>query len=289
MKTNLLEGLCRAGLCWLALAMWSIPVNAQTSCQSCQQGCARTNQSPEQDCCLGAGLKWLLHCDYYILPPDYGWNVPTKVPVVRKGVNYYRYWPEQWYGTGGTSTGAYRQYPQVANPTDTTQMGYTYQQVPYWQPQSSRIPPSPVPSQWHVRQPHHGYNGRWHSYHTPIHSNLPAEYQGAYSMAPSYMSYGNGGCPSQPIPAATPNVLRPVPTEEMGPPPRADGLGGSPTLRSPMESGTPISPDTSAPTPKVDSPIPMPPAPEGPLPVKGDTTARRAPAGRALVSQRTRW
>jgi len=170
MSRTFLKRLRLAGMCLLALA--SVPTSrANESCPPCPQQCpscpgyARTNS---HECCLTPIVNWALCCDYYILPPDYGWNAPVKVPVVRRGVTYDRYWPEQWHGTGSPVAGQYRTYSQVYSPTDTTQLGYIYQQVPYWQP-ANRLPPPPVPSQWHVREPHRGYRGRWHGYYTPIH------------------------------------------------------------------------------------------------------------------------
>lgn len=256
MQTKLLKGLSLAGWCWLVLTLLPSSANGQSSCQSCpscQSGYCRKQQC--QDCCLAAGLKWLIYDDYYICPPDYGWAVPTKVPVVRKGVSYYRYWPEQWYGTGGSQAGMYQQYAMIANPTDTTQLGYTYQQVPYWQPQSGRVPPPPVPSQWHVRQPHRGYNGRWHSCYTPIHSNIPAGYTGASGACPCQ---GAAYYPSMmAMPTQAPSGLVPVPENNL----------------------------------RKGDPMPMPPEPEEKLPNQSDKdvkSAKRPQVGRALVTLQSR-
>jgi hypothetical protein len=34
-------------------------------------------------------------------------------------------------------------------PTDTTQLGFYYQQVPYWQPVAGMVPAAPNPNDWH--------------------------------------------------------------------------------------------------------------------------------------------
>lgn len=233
MSRNFLKGLSLAGLCWLAFA--TAPTSrADEACPTCPQPCptcpgyARTGcHDCGHDCCLKPIVKWALCCDYYILPPDYGWNVPTKVPVVRRGVTYDRYWPEQWYGTGSPAAGQDRSYPQVYSPTDTTQLGYTYQQVPYWQPAPYRLPPAPVPSQWHVREAHRGYHGRWHDCYTPIHHHQPTnvadwgEPLGHRAWAPTMPAQPAGpvGCPPVPEPTQAPKKLEPEPAAPAPPAP----------------------------------------------------------------------
>lgn len=226
MSRDFLKGLSLAGLCYLALAAApssraneASPTQSQQTCPTCPQqnpSCPGYARTGGHECCLEPIVKWALCPSYYILPPDYGWNVPVKVPVVRRGVTYDRYWPEQWHGTGSPPAGAYRSYPQVYSPTDTTQLGYTYQQVPYWQP-ANRLPPPPVPSQWHVREGHRGYHGRWHDYYTPIHHHQSASVQywvepignRAWTQAKPAQPAGPVGCP--PAPAANPAPQKLVP------------------------------------------------------------------------------
>lgn len=228
MSRSFLNGLSLAGLCYLALAV-APSSHADEPCPPCPQQCdscpgyCRTGCGHE--CCLKPIVKWAVCPSYYILPPDYGWNVPTKVPVVRRGVTYYRYWPEQWHGTGSPAAGQYRSYPQVYSPTDTTQLGYTYQQVPYWQP-ANRLPPPPVPSQWHVREGHRGYQGRWHDCYTPIHHHQSANVQywveplgnRVWTQSKPAQPAGPVGCP--PAPAPAPKKLEPEPAS---PAPPAEG------------------------------------------------------------------
>lgn len=245
MKTTLLKGLSLAGLCLIAVSMattanaqsgYPCPQECPPQCQQCPTGCRSNCCNPcgvcclgckHNDCCLHAIKKWALCPNYYILPADYGWNAPTKVPVVRKNVAYYRYYPESWYGTGQANGTQYRAYPVAANPTDTTQLGYTYQQVPYWQPQPRRLPPVPVPSQWHVREAHRNYYGQYQSFYTPIHYHQPAV--GTYIVTPIQSAQP---CPVQrhavpqqleaippiPEPAGQPQRLEPVPDAPPPPP-----------------------------------------------------------------------
>ncbi len=95
---------------------------------------------------------WLSRDEYACtLPPDYGFIPPTKMPVIeRSPVEYSRYWPNQWYGTPGM-TYSQVQYPMVHTPTDTTQLGYTYQYVPHWRFNPNMLPPAPNPEEWQRR------------------------------------------------------------------------------------------------------------------------------------------
>src|SRR5712691_12993331 len=240
MKTSLLQGLSFAGFCWLAIsavttasAQAPCPPRSQcstgyfrTGCHQCGYGCL----GGQDDCCLHAVKKWALCCNYYILPPDYGWNAPTKVPVERKGVTYYRYWPETWYGTGTPNPGEYRTYPTAANPTDTAQLGYTYQQVPYWKPNPHRLPPVPVPSQWHVRATYRNPHGQYHSYYTPINDYQLAA--GSYFIEPR-----------APQPAVAPRPLEPVPPEPVPPEPApaADPVPPAPADADPVPPAPAVS------------------------------------------------
>ena len=74
-------------------------------------------------------------------------------------MTYQRYWPNAWYGQAGSGfTGVNVNYnPAVYMPTDTTQLGYYYQQVPFWRPVPDMVPPVPWPSQWHLREGQNPY------------------------------------------------------------------------------------------------------------------------------------
>ena len=236
MSRTFLTGLRLAGLCLLTLAAApssrANDVCPEQTCPTCPQQCPSCPgycRTGGHDCCLKPIVKWAVCPSYYILPPDYGWNAPVKVPVVRRGVTYYRYHPEQWYGTGSPAAGQYRSYQQVYSPTDTTQLGYTYQQVPYWQPAPYRLPPAPVPSQWHVREPHLGYHGRWHDCYTPIHHHQPANVSywvepignPTFTQPMPARPTGPVGCPPAPAPAAAPKKLTPEPDAPLAPAPPA--------------------------------------------------------------------
>jgi len=261
MKTSLLQGLSFAGFCWLAIsavttasAQAPCPPRSQCSTGYCRTGCHQCGYGclgGQDDCCLHAVKKWALCCNYYILPPDYGWNAPTKVPVERKGVTYYRYWPETWYGTGTPNPGEYRTYPTAANPTDTAQLGYTYQQVPCWKPDPHRLPPVPVPSQWHVREAHRSHHGQYHSYYTPINYYQPAAssyfIEPLRPTAPYPVLPKSDSIPPAPEPAVAPRPLEPAPAE---PAPAADPVPPAPADADPVPPA-PADADPVPPAPAV--------------------------------------
>ncbi len=95
------------------------------------------------------------------MPADYGWVPMNRLPIYRQPVRYYREWPDKWYGEPGSglAPGAPR-FPIVYTPTDTTQLGYTYQRAPQWAPNPSMLPPPPWPPQWHLREPRQYHNRR---------------------------------------------------------------------------------------------------------------------------------
>ena len=70
----------------------------------------------------------------------HGWGRPIKQPIHRDPVEYTQYWPQKWYGQAGSGVSAAVHYPMVYMPTDTTQLGYYYQRVPQWRPNSAMTP-----------------------------------------------------------------------------------------------------------------------------------------------------
>lgn len=84
--------------------------------------------------------------------PDHGYSVPGKWPIQRYGVQYQHLFPYAWYSvyTGQPYVVA---APQIYQPTDTTQLGYYGQHVPFWQPNPAMLPARPVPAQWHHYAP----------------------------------------------------------------------------------------------------------------------------------------
>lgn len=81
--------------------------------------------------------------------PDKNWNPPARLPVNRDGIWYHNYWPQAWYGNPGG--GFISDVPMVYQPTDTTQLGYSYAKVPTWTTQNNMLPPTPCPSHFHSR------------------------------------------------------------------------------------------------------------------------------------------
>ncbi|MCA9057187.1 MAG: hypothetical protein KDA85_01755, partial [Planctomycetaceae bacterium] len=74
---------------------------------------------------------------------------PVRLPVNRDGVWYQSWNPTAAYGNPGG--GFIANYPQVYQPTDTTQLGYYYHKVPTWQTRTDMIPGTPDPRAYHLR------------------------------------------------------------------------------------------------------------------------------------------
>jgi hypothetical protein len=131
---------------------------AETPCQTgnCPQGNGVAmggypcDSCPTGNCpggCPGGCFHGKFGEHYCKHSPDYGYSPPAKYPLHRRGAEYTHYYPMNWYGAGADYSGSYA--PMVYQPTDTTQLGYKYQHVPFWQPMPNRIPPRPIPAQWH--------------------------------------------------------------------------------------------------------------------------------------------
>lgn len=127
----------------------------------CCDYCGSTNCSGHNGVWTAPAVRWLLDPDYYAVAPDYGWSPPSKRPIVRNNVTYQKRRPDTWYGerTSGKPIRAKR-YPIIAQPTDTSQMGYYYQHVPTWQPRNI-LPQPPHPRHWHVRDCIPGSDGSY--------------------------------------------------------------------------------------------------------------------------------
>lgn len=77
--------------------------------------------------------------------PDSGWAPPAHVPIHRTGSTY----DNNWHN--GAASGYGPGAPMIYMPTDTTQLGYSYRNVPTWRPNPGMIPPVPNPSNFHNR------------------------------------------------------------------------------------------------------------------------------------------
>lgn len=97
------------------------------------------------------GARCLKHCCDTKAAPDSGWAPPARYPVNRTNTGFAAY---SSYG------GSYAAAPMVYQPTDTTQLGYSYAHVPTWRRNPAMIPPTPEPSAFHARAcPGNGYCG----------------------------------------------------------------------------------------------------------------------------------
>lgn len=140
--------------------------------------------------------------------PDHGYAPPAKYPLHRRGVPYNTWYPNQWYGLPGS--GLAGGYPMVYQPTDTTQLGYYYQHVPFWTPNPNMLPQRPVPAQWHIGAPA-VYGSDYHRL------NGQSGYNSGYSNCQYPVS---DGVIHSPTPAAPPAQGAPVPAATVPPSPR---------------------------------------------------------------------
>ena len=127
-------------------------------CRNCNGRCGNGSAGWNNLCMNWCGMRcsqrcgvsqaWC-HCCNTKAFPDSGWAPPAGNTMYRQGNWYNAYWPGQWYGNqgGGFTGGA----PMVYQPTDTTQLGYSYGNVPTWRSNPGMIPPVPYPSNFHNR------------------------------------------------------------------------------------------------------------------------------------------
>ncbi|MBC8116004.1 MAG: hypothetical protein H7062_16575 [Candidatus Saccharimonas sp.] len=167
-----------------------------------------TGDCPNGHCHHGYGCFQESYCKK---SPDYGYSPPAKYPLHRRGVEYNAYFPHQWYGLpGGGLAGG---YPMVYQPTDTTQLGFTYQHVPYWQPNPNMVPQRPVPAHWHIVAP-------------PYQANLFANWGGGAMGANCPYDYGTAAPLQNSTPTPVENLdgapmpIKPAPEASLPPSPR---------------------------------------------------------------------
>ncbi|WP_437187771.1 hypothetical protein SH668x_001181 [Planctomicrobium sp. SH668] len=165
-------------------------------CPECQTECG--NNTGRQ-CCLRRGTG-------YVFSP------PVKRPIYRTPVSYQKGFPDSWTGQGQPVGGPVYQARTVYMPTDTTQLGYYYQTVPYWQPRPGAIPPPPVPSQWHTRMDQMQTYGRHPA--GKIFGTAPTAIP-----ADSYSAlWDSNGVPPEPTRVLNPSVDPNVPADPVAPP-----------------------------------------------------------------------
>ncbi len=101
------------------------------------------------DNCNGAGGgvgQARLGCKSCLRAPDAGWSPPASVPIIRQNAQYSYWRPQALYGSPHFNAVS---YPMVYQPTDTTQLGFGYQQVPMWR--TAQPIPHPNPNMYHTR------------------------------------------------------------------------------------------------------------------------------------------
>ncbi len=180
-NTGCPSGNCQTGVCHAGGSCYSgHHCNNCNGCQDCPLGkCVDGNSCLTNSCLNDTCLGRFCATKAY---PDAGWAPPARLPVNRDLVWYQSYWPQAFYGNQGG--GFVGNYPQVYQPTDTTQMGYYYSHVPTWQSRPGMIPPVPNPANYHPRVCPNGYgnqcntcnNGVAHHYAHGYASQAPMQY-----------------------------------------------------------------------------------------------------------------
>lgn len=117
-------------------------------------GYGHSGDCPTGDCYGGKQKSGLFNERYCKNSPDHGFSIPGKWPIHRRGVQYTNYYPHTWASVEGAAAAADAPvYPMAYMPTDTTQLGFYSQHVPFWQPQPNPLPRRPIPAQWHHYAP----------------------------------------------------------------------------------------------------------------------------------------
>lgn len=220
----------------------------------CPTGNCPTGNCPTGGCptgnCPGGCFHGKFGEHYCKHSPDYGYSPPAKYPLHRRGIEYTNYYPQQWYGAGADYSGSYA--PMVYQPTDTTQLGFYYQHVPFWQPMPNRLPPRPVPAQWHIKAPpvqaSRYSSGAWGG-------NMGPHSHSAYT---STVMSTDGSCPpaGMNVHPAAPQVSPPLPLQQQVVP----AIQPNP-LQSEIDSGIDSEYGLPAASSPVEQPGTLPPEP----------------------------
>ncbi len=179
-----------------------VPGQYQAMSSAAMMGNANGNFSGDCPECYGGGKhggfgkSGSFKERYCTHSPDHGFSVPGKWPIHRRGVQYTSFYPHTWAGMEGPAVGEVPVYPMAYMPTDTTQLGFYSQHVPFWQPQPNPMPRRPIPAQWH--------------------SYAPTVYASDWGNAYNKGGMSGGDCPvvnGQFVPTATPTpiVTQPAP------------------------------------------------------------------------------
>ena len=161
-----------------------------TSCDSCNaapgQYSMRSQGIFRDPPSLGAyNPLGILHGPSSHGPSGGGWAPPQTRPLTRTASGYTTY---NNYGMGGPFVPA----PMIYQPTDTTQMGYSYTNVPRWQPNPNMIPPVPRPSQYHNRPclvPNGGCRSAGNGYYSGGQSSCPSCQVGSVQQSVPHQQY----------------------------------------------------------------------------------------------------
>jgi len=150
-STPCANGNCQSGGCPSGQCNTGCPNGyCGNGCGNCGHGCGGCFHKCHCTGHVHRFLSWLDPLGGCSLPPDAGWDPPGKVPMWRRGVAYNKFFPDAWTcQPPAPAVPGMPRAPWVYMPTDTTQLGFYYQQVPYWRPVAGMVPAAPNPSEWH--------------------------------------------------------------------------------------------------------------------------------------------
>lgn len=159
----------------------------------------------------GVGFNGLIPCwgCQHGLAQGNAWVRPPAVwPVARTPNTYEHYWAPQLTGQQVPAVA----YPMIYHPTDTTQLGFSYQHVPRWGYRPEMLPPAPTPY-WPLGM------------HTAYGSGF-----GGYVEGPGIVTSAPTTAVGTPVPTDSPVTPAPIPVQTappksgiVVPPPPPDG------------------------------------------------------------------
>jgi hypothetical protein len=156
------------------------------------------------------GHSWhpgCLRCQHGLVQGNSFVRPPAVWPVASTPNTYQYYWAPQLMGVPAASVQPAAVYPMIYHPTDTTQLGFSYQHVPRWGYRPEMLPPAPTPY-WPLGQ-HTAYGsgyGSVESYGTTTPTTVTSPVTPASPVTPSTI---------------TPTPVTPVAPINVPPPPEA--------------------------------------------------------------------
>jgi len=173
--------------------------------------------------CSSCGLFGCQGCLHGLAQGNAFVRPPAVWPVARTPNTYQHYWAPQLMGVQPPAVA----YPMIYHPTDTTQLGFSYQHVPRWGYRTDMLPPAPVPN-WPLG----------------LHTAYGNGFGGGFGGNCPNCDYGPGIVTSTPNTTTTPNNVVQSPVDVASP------VTPAPI---PLDTNTPAQGGVVVPSPPVDS------------------------------------